>query len=149
MVKSPEEKLAEISVLVNDLKQKFPVMEHSMSEISNTLTIEQMNIGMLTKQYDKLYEVVEDFKQIQFSVQKLNEDSKKFGDQIEHLKSKVEEVLSKEKNCELRQQLQKQEDTKIWNFEKIISIAPNIIAILSFVGYLCYLILLDKTKNGF
>lgn len=149
MVKSPEEKLAEISVLVNDLKQKFPVMEHSMSEISNTLTREQMNIGMLTKQYDKLYEVVEDFKQIQFSVQKLNEDSKKFGDQIEHLKSKVEEVLSKEKNCELRQQLQKQEDTKIWNFEKIISIAPNIIAILSFVGYLCYLILLDKTKNGF
>lgn len=149
MVKSPEEKLAELSVLVNDLKQKFPVMEHSMSEISNTLTREQMNIGMLTKQYDKLYEVVEDFKQIQFSVQKLNEDSKKFGDQIEHLKSKVEEVLSKEKNCELQRQLQKQEDTKIWNFEKIISIAPNIIAILSFVGYLCYLILLDKTKNGF
>ena len=149
MVKSPEEKLAEISVLVNDLKQKFPAMEHSMSEISNTLTREQMNIGMLTKQYDKLYEVVEDFKQIQFSVQKLNEDSKKFGDQIEHLKSKVEEVLSKEKNCELQRQLQKQEDTKIWNFEKIISIAPNIIAILSFVGYLCYLILLDKTKNGF
>lgn len=149
MVKSPEEKLAELSVLVNDLKQKVPIMEHSMSEISNTLTREQMNIGMLTKQYDKLYEVVEDFKQIQFSVQKLNEDSKKFGEQIEHLKSKVEEVLSKEKNCELRQQLQKQEDTKIWNFEKIISIAPNIIAILSFVGYLCYLILLDKTKNGF
>lgn len=149
MVKSPEEKLAELSVLVNDLKQKFPVMEHSMSEISNTLTREQMNIGMLTKQYDKLYEVVEDFKQIQFSVQKLNEDSKKFGDQIEHLKSKVEEVLSKEKNCELQRQLQKQEDTKIWNFEKIISMAPNIIAILSFVGYLCYLILLDKTKNGF
>ena len=149
MVKSPEEKLAELSVLVNDLKRKVPIMEHSMSEISNTLTREQMNIGMLTKQYDKLYEVVEDFKQIQFSVQKLNEDSKKFGEQIEHLKSKVEEVLSKEKNCELRQQLQKQEDTKIWNFEKIISIAPNIIAILSFVGYLCYLILLDKTKNGF
>ena len=149
MVKSPEEKLAELSVLVNDLKQKFPIMEHSMSEISNTLTREQMNIGMLTKQYDKLYEVVEDFKEIQFSVQKLNEDSKKFGDQIEHLKLKVEEVLSKEKNYEMIHQYQKQEEPKIWNFEKIISIAPNIIAILSFVGYLCYLILLDKTKNGF
>ena len=43
----------------------------------------------------------------------------------------------------------KPEEPKIWNFEKIISIAPNIIAILSFIGYLCYLILLDKTKNGF
>ena len=149
MVKSPEEKLAELSVLVNDLKQKVPVMEHSMSEISNTLTREQMNIGMLTKQYDKLYEVVEDFKHIQFSVQKLNEDSKKFGDQIEQLKSKVEEVLSKEKNCQIMHQFQKPEESKGWNFEKIISIAPNIIAILSFVGYLCYLILLDKTKNGF
>ena len=31
---------------------------------------------MLTKQYDKLYEIVEDFKEIQFSVQKLNEDRK-------------------------------------------------------------------------
>ena len=74
MSKTTEEKIAELSVLVNDLKQKFPQMEHSMSEISNTLTREQMNIGMLTKQYDKLYEVVEDFKEIQFSVQKLNDE---------------------------------------------------------------------------
>jgi uncharacterized coiled-coil protein SlyX len=83
MAKTTEEKIAELSVLVNDLKQKFPLMEHSISEISNTLTREQMNIGMLTKQYDKLYEIVEDFKEIQYSVQKLNDDSKRFAEQIE------------------------------------------------------------------
>jgi predicted nucleic acid-binding Zn-ribbon protein len=96
MAKTTEEKIAELSVLVNDLKQKFPQMEHSMSEISNTLTREQMNIGMLTKQYDKLYEVVEDFKELQFSVQKLNDDTKRFSEQIEVIKSKVEEVIAKE-----------------------------------------------------
>ena len=149
MVKTPEEKLAELSVLVNDLKQKFPEMEHSMSELSNTLTREQMNIGMLTKQYDKLYEVVENFKEIQFNIQKLNEDSKKFSEQIDLLKIKFEEILAKEKNCEMYYQIHKKEDTKNgWNLEKIITTAPNILAVLSFIGYICYLIFLDKIKTG-
>ena len=150
MAKTTEEKIAELSVLVNDLKQKFPQMEHSMSEISNTLTREQMNIGMLTKQYDKLYEVVEDFKEIQFSVQKLNEDSKRFAEQMEVIKAKVEEVINKEKNCEMMQQISKQNTPPktVWNFEKIISIAPNVIAMISFVGYLCYLVFMDKLKTG-
>ena len=155
MSKTTEEKIAELSVLVNDLKQKFPQMEHSMSEISNTLTREQMNIGMLTKQYDKLYEVVEDFKEIQFSVQKLNDDTKRFSDQIELLKARVEEVIAKERNCDYIHQLnaQQQQHNKepqktIWTFEKIISIAPNIIAVISFVGYLCYLAFMDRVKHG-
>ena len=149
MVKTPEEKLAELSVLVNDLKQKFPEMEHSMSELSNTLTREQMNIGMLTKQYDKLYEVVENFKEIQFNIQKLNEDSKKFSEQIDLLRIKFEEILTKEKNCEMYYQIHKKEDTKNgWNLEKIITTAPNILAVLSFIGYICYLIFLDKIKTG-
>lgn len=149
MVKTPEEKLAELSVLVNDLKQKFPEMEHSMSELSNTLTREQMNIGMLTKQYDKLYEVVENFKEIQFNIQKLNEDSKKFSEQIDLLKIKFEEILAKEKNCEMYYQIHKKEDTKNgWSLEKIITTAPNILAVLSFIGYICYLIFLDKIKTG-
>lgn len=150
MAKTTEEKIAELSVLVNDLKQKFPQMEHSMSEISNTLTREQMNIGMLTKQYDKLYEVVEDFKDIQFSVQKLNDDTKRFSEQMELLKSKVEEVIAKERDCEMiRKMTTKQEPPKtVWNFEKVISIAPNVIAMISFVGYLCYLVFMDKIKTG-
>lgn len=152
MSKTTEEKIAELSVLVNDLKQKFPQMEHSMSEISNTLTREQMNIGMLTKQYDKLYEVVEDFKDIQYSVQKLNEESKRFAEQMELIKSKVEEVIAKERNCDYIHQLQDKKDTTppktVWTFEKIISIAPNIIAIISFIGYLCYVAFMDRIKNG-
>lgn len=151
MSKTTEEKIAELSVLVNDLKQKFPQMEHSMSEISNTLTREQMNIGMLTKQYDKLYEVVEDFKDIQYSVQKLNDDSKRFTEQMELIKAKVEEVIAKERNCDYIHQLQEKKDQPqktVWTFEKIISIAPNIIAIISFIGYLCYVAFMDRIKNG-
>lgn len=151
MSKTTEEKIAELSVLVNDLKQKFPQMEHSMSEISNTLTREQMNIGMLTKQYDKLYEVVEDFKDIQYSVQKLNDDSKRFAEQMELIKAKVEEVIAKERNCDYIHQLQdkkEQPQKTVWTFEKIISIAPNIIAIISFIGYLCYVAFMDRIKNG-
>lgn len=152
MSKTTEEKIAELSVLVNDLKQKFPQMEHSMSEISNTLTREQMNIGMLTKQYDKLYEVVEDFKDIQYSVQKLNDDSKRFAEQMELIKAKVEEVIAKERNCDYLHQLQDKKDQTpqktVWTFEKIISIAPNIIAIISFIGYLCYVAFMDRIKNG-
>ena len=152
MSKTTEEKIAELSVLVNDLKQKFPQMEHSMSEISNTLTREQMNIGMLTKQYDKLYEVVEDFKDIQYSVQKLNDDSKRFTEQMELIKAKVEEVIAKERNCDYLHQLQDKKDQTpqktVWTFEKIISIAPNIIAIISFIGYLCYVAFMDRIKNG-
>ena len=149
---SEKEKIAELSVLVNNLKEKFPQMEHSMSEISNTLTREQMNIGMLTKQYDKLYEVVEDFKEIQFSVQKLNDDSKRFAEQMETIKAKVEEILAKERNCEMLQQIQKatpkEQPKTVWNFEKVISIAPNVIAMISFVGYICYLVFMDKMKTG-
>lgn len=151
MSKTTEEKIAELSVLVNDLKQKFPQMEHFMSEISNTLTREQMNIGMLTKQYDKLYEVVEDFKDIQYSVQKLNDDSKRFAEQMELIKAKVEEVIAKERNCDYIHQLQdkkEQPQKTVWTFEKIISIAPNIIAIISFIGYLCYVAFMDRIKNG-
>lgn len=150
MARTTEEKIAELSVLVNDLKQKFPQMEHSMSEISNTLTREQMNIGMLTKQYDKLYEVVEDFKELQFSVQKLNDDTKRFSEQMEVIKSKVEEVIAKEKNCEILHQITKGHEPQknVWNFEKVISIAPNVIAMISFVGYLCYLVFMDKMKTG-
>ena len=151
MSKTTEEKIAELSVLVNDLKQKFPQMEHFMSEISNTLTREQMNIGMLTKQYDKLYEVVEDFKDIQYSVQKLNDDSKRFTEQMELIKAKVEEVIAKERNCDYIHQLQEKKDQPqktVWTFEKIISIAPNIIAIISFIGYLCYVAFMDRIKNG-
>lgn len=151
MSKTTKEKIAELSVLVNDLKQKFPQMEHSMSEISNTLTREQMNIGMLSKQYDKLYEVVEDFKDIQYSVQKLNDDSKRFAEQMELIKAKVEEVIAKERNCDYIHQLQdkkEQPQKTVWTFEKIISIAPNIIAIISFIGYLCYVAFMDKIKNG-
>ena len=151
MSKTTEEKIAELSVLVNDLKQKFPQMEHFMSEISNTLTREQMNIGMLTKQYDKLYEVVEDFKDIQYSVQKLNDDSKRFTEQMELIKAKVEEVIAKERNCDYIHQLQdkkEQPQKTVWTFEKIISIAPNIIAIISFIGYLCYVAFMDRIKNG-
>ena len=152
MAKTTEEKIAELSVLVNDLKQKFPLMEHSISEISNTLTREQMNIGMLTKQYDKLYEVVEDFKDIQYSVQKLNDDSKRFAEQMELIKAKVEEVIAKERNCDYLHQLQEKKDSHppktVWTFEKIISIAPNIIAVISFIGYLCYVVFVDKLKSG-
>lgn len=150
MAKTTEEKIAELSVLVNDLKQKFPQMEHFMSEISNTLTREQMNIGMLTKQYDKLYEVVEDFKEIQFGVQKLNEDTKRFAEQMENIKEKVEEVIAKERNCEILHQLQKENEAPktVWNFEKIISVAPNVIAMVSFVAYICYLVFMDKAKGG-
>ena len=151
MSKTTEEKIAELSVLVNDLKQKFPQMEHFMSEISNTLTREQMNIGMLTKQYDKLYEVVEDFKDIQYSVQKLNDDSKRFAEQMELIKAKVEEVIAKERNCDYLHQLQDKKDQPqktVWTFEKIISIAPNIIAIISFIGYLCYVAFMDRMKHG-
>jgi chromosome segregation ATPase len=150
MARTTEEKIAELSVLVNDLKQKFPQMEHSMSEISNTLTREQMNIGMLTKQYDKLYEVVEDFKELQFSVQKLNDDTKRFSEQMEVIKSKVEEVIAKEKNCEILHQMTKGHEPQknVWSFEKVISIAPNVIAMISFVGYLCYLVFMDKMKTG-
>jgi chromosome segregation ATPase len=152
MAKTTEEKIAELSVLVNDLKQKFPLMEHSISEISNTLTREQMNIGMLTKQYDKLYEIVEDFKEIQYSVQKLNDDSKRFAEQIDKIKTNVEEVITKERNCEILHQLQEKKDKEqpktVWTFEKVISIAPNVIAVISFIGYLCYLVFVDKMKTG-
>lgn len=152
MIKTTEEKIAELSILVSDLKEKIPQMEHSMSKISNSLTREEMNIGMLTKQYDKLYEVVEDFKEIQFTVQRLNEESKHFVEQMEIIKEKVEEVISKEKNLEIIQQMQSGVPSvpqkTVWNFEKIISIAPNIIAMLSFVGYICYLVFVDKLKNS-
>jgi predicted transcriptional regulator len=127
-------------------------MEHSISEISNTLTREQMNIGMLTKQYDKLYEIVEDFKEIQYSVQKLNDDSKRFAEQIDKIKTNVEEVITKERNCEILHQLQEKKDKEqpktVWTFEKVISIAPNVIAVISFIGYLCYLVFVDKMKTG-
>jgi uncharacterized membrane protein YkoI len=98
---------------------------------------------------------VEDFKEIQFSVQKLNDDTKRFSDQIELLKARVEEVIAKERNCDYIHQLnaQQQQHNKepqktIWTFEKIISIAPNIIAVISFVGYLCYLAFMDRVKHG-
>lgn len=109
-----------------------------------------MNIGMLTKQYDKLYEVVEDFKEIQFGVQKLNEDTKRFAEQMENIKEKVEEVIAKERNCEILHQLQKENEAPktVWNFEKIISVAPNVIAMVSFVAYICYLVFMDKAKGG-
>lgn len=152
MAKTTEEKIAELSVLVNDLKQKFPQMEHFMSEISNTLTREQMNIGMLTKQYDKLYEIVEDFKEIQYSVQKLNDDSRRFSEQMDKIKTNVESIIAKERNCELLHQLHEKKDKEapktVWTFEKIISIAPNVIAVISFIGYLCYVVFMDKVKNG-
>ena len=151
MAKTTEEKIAELSVLVNDLKQKFPQMEHFMSEISNTLTREQMNIGMLTKQYDKLYEIVEDFKEIQYSVQKLNDDSRRFSEQMDKIKTNVESIIAKERNCELLHQLHEKKDKEtktVWTFEKFISVAPNIIAVISFVGYLCYVVFMDKVKNG-
>ena len=110
-----------------------------------------MNIGMLTKQYDKLYEVVDDFKDIQYSVQKLNDDSKRFAEQMELIKAKVEEVIAKERNCDYLHQLQDKKDQPqktVWTFEKIISIAPNIIAIISFIGYLCYVAFMDRMKHG-
>lgn len=152
MTKSTEEKIAELSVLVNDLKQKFPLVEHSVSEISNTLTREQMNISILTKQYDKLYEVIEDFKKIHYAVQKLNDDSKRFSEQMESLKEKIEEIMSRERNCEILHQLQKEREKPpphtVWTFEKIISIAPNVIAMISFVAYICYAVFFEKVKGG-
>ena len=155
MAKTTEEKIAELSVLVNDLKQKFPLIEHSVSEISNTLTREQMNISMLTKQYDKLYEVTEDFKKLQYTIQKLSDDSKKFSEQMDSVKLKVEEVLTKERNCDFihafQQTQHKSEETPqktVWNFEKILSVFPNIIAMLSFVGYIIYLIFVDRIEKG-
>ena len=107
---------------------------------------------MLTKQYDKLYEIVEDFKEIQYSVQKLNDDSKRFAEQMDKIKTNVEEVITKERNCEILHQLQEKKDKEpqktVWTFEKIISIAPNVIAVISFIGYLCYLVFVDKMKTG-
>ena len=155
MAKTTEEKIAELSVLVNDLKQKFPLIEHSVSEISNTLTREQMNIGMLTKQYDKLYEVTEEFKKLQYTIQKLSDDSKKFTEQMDVVKTKVEEVITKERNCDFIHALQQsQENIKntppktVWNLEKILSIFPNVLVMLSAVGYVIYLILMDRMEKG-
>lgn len=148
-MKTPEEKLAELSVLVGNFKDEIPNIQHSVSEIYNTLTREQMNIQMLTKQYDRLVELVDKFKEVQFEIQKLDETSKKFINEMENIKHKVEEVSNKEQICEsMIKQYHSGDGKTKWTLEKVLALAPNMIAVIGFVAYLCWTVFFEKAKTG-
>lgn len=134
-----DEKLAELSALVTIFRDELPQIQESLSQIYRALAIQETNTDYIVKQYDKVSHLIENYNILEAELKKLSDNVNKNIEQINKLQNLYLELSKNEKSST--------SESKI-SLSNIIHAAPSFIAIISFLSYIAYVLILHKLNGG-
>ena len=114
-----DEKIAELSVLVDEIKNEIPNIQENITKMNNAIAILNVNANNMEKDIEKLIA---------------------WQTSIENIKEMYHDLIH---NPPYRNNnpSQKNDSNQEWTLKDFIITAPNIIAIISFLGYIIYSVL--------
>lgn len=141
-MQNTDEKIAELSVIVDGLNKELPKIRDSISDIYKVLSMQEVKNTITDKEIDKLPDYFSKLGETQILLKQISDDTKKNIGEIEQLKQFYHDIIINPpcKDCQ---------DTKPQNLtvHDVIMTAPSVIAIVSFIGYILYSLFIAK-MNG-
>ena len=138
-----DEKLAELSALVTVFRDELPQIQDSLSQIYRALAVQETNTAYIVKQYDKITNVIENYNVLKSELKKLSDTVDKNIEQINRLQNLYLEL----NNNASKDSKSTNNDNKM-SLSTILHAAPNIIAVVSFLSYIAYVLIIHKLNGG-
>lgn len=138
-----DEKLAELSALVTLFKDELPQIQDSLSQIYRALAVQETNTAYIVKQYDKISSIIEKYNVLKSDLEKLSATVDKNIEQI----NKLQNLYLELNNKSFKENKSINNENKI-TLTNILHIAPNIIAVVSFLSYIAYVLIIYKLNGG-
>lgn len=141
-----DEKVAELSTLVSIFRDELPQIQNQLAQIYKALAVQETNTGYIIKQYDKLSVVMDEYNALRTELKKLGETVNQTTNQLDKLQDSYNKLAAEQQVCLQHQNQKKEPEGLTWS--KFLSIAPNAIALITFIAYVAYVLIFHKLTGG-
>lgn len=146
-MENSDEKIAELSVIVDGLNKELPRIRDSISDIYKVLSMQEIKNSITDKEIDKLPDYFTKLGETQILLKQISDDTKKNISEIEQLKQFYHDIIINPP-CKTSECSDTQQQTSAgWSIKDFIMTAPSVIAILSFIGYIIYSLFVAKMSG--
>ena len=125
-----DEKIAELSVLVDGIKKEIPNIQENITKMNNAIAILNVNANNMEKDIEKLIAWQTSIAELQYIIKNLSDSDKNNRTNIENIKEMYHDLIHNPPYIN-NNPSQKNDSNQEWTLKDFIITAPNIIAIIS------------------
>ena len=140
-----DEKVAELSTLVSIFRDELPQIQNQLAQIYKARAVQETNTAYIIKQYDKLSVVMDEYNALRTELKKLGETVNQTTNQLDKLQDSYNKLAAEQQIC-LQHRTKKEPEGLTWS--KFINVAPNAIALITFIAYISYVLIFHKLTGG-